>query len=416
VRRWLIGGAALLVLAGAGVAAYVLHVKHEGRNVRGSPKVEFLPREIPVVKRPKPEGIVWPTYGYDAQRQRVAPPFHLRPPFRRLWTFHGQALLEFPPAVAYGRLYLPTFDGRFYALDAKTGKAVWRYTSHRCGWASPAVAARLVYQTFIGHACNDRVPGTDGTVVAFDAHSGKIRWQRTIGPTESSPLVANGLVYVGDWNGKVWALDARTGATRWTYRTDGEVKGSAAFAAGRIFVGSYDGHVYALAARTGKLAWRAAAQPRLGSLGTFYSTPAIAYGRVYIGCTDGKVYSYGAASGKLRWSQSTGGYVYASPAIWHRLVIAGSYDQTLYALDAATGDVRWRFRAEGPISGSATVVDGVVYFSTFDKQTYGLDAATGKLLWHWPDGKYSPVVADAKRLYLVGFGRMYGLMPRSRRS
>src|SRR5262249_35569829 len=156
--------------------SYVLYVRHEGRNMRGSPKIEFLPRQKPeVVKRPKPEGIVWPTYGYDAQRQHVAPPFRLRPPFRRLWTFHGQARLEFPPAVAYGRLYLPTFDGRFFALDAKTGKAIWRYTSHRCAWASPAVAGRLVYQTFIGRACNDRVPGTDGTVVAFDAQSGKIR-------------------------------------------------------------------------------------------------------------------------------------------------------------------------------------------------------------------------------------------------
>ena len=113
---------------------------------------------------------------------------------------------------------------------------------------------------------------------------------------------------------------------------------------------------------------------------------------------------------RLLWSQSTGGYVYASPAVWRRLILVGSYDHSFYALDAATGDVRWRFRANGPISGSASVIAGVVYFATFAERTYALDAARGRELWRWPDGKYSPVVADRERLYLVGLGRLYGMV------
>ena len=135
-------------------------------------------------------------------------------------------------------------------------------------------------------------------------------------------------------------------------RVDGRIKGSLAFAGGRVYVGAYDGRVYALDARTGRLAWRASAQPRLGGRGTFYSTPAAAYGRIFIGNTDGKIYAYGATSGRLLWSQSTGGYVYGSPAVWRRLVLVGSYDHSFYALDAATGDVRWRFaRATGRSRG-----------------------------------------------------------------
>jgi outer membrane protein assembly factor BamB len=418
--RWaLVALAGTALLAVGGIGAYVLYVRHEGRNIRGSSTVEFATTQAPTVAAPRVgrtrraagEGVVWPTYGYSNERVRLSPAFPLRPPFRRVWTFHGRALLEFPPAVAFGRLYLTTFDGHFFALDAATGKPVWDYRSHRCGWASPAVAGRLVYQTFIGRACNSPRPGADGVVVAFDARSGRIRWQRTIGPTESSPLVAGGLVYVGDWNGDVWALRATDGRTRWRFHTGGEIKGSLALADGRVYVGSYDGHVYALDARTGKEAWRASAQARLGATGTFYSTPAVAYGRVYIGCTDGKVYSFGAASGKLRWSHGTGGWVYGSPAVWQALVLVGSYDRTFYAFDAATGDVRWRFRANGPISGSATVLGGVVYFSTLRQRTYALVARTGRLLWTWPDGKYSPVVADEHRLYLVGFGRLYGMVP-----
>src|SRR5207247_10263539 len=109
--------------------------------------------------------VYWPTYGFDDRRLRVGPAVRLRPPFRRIWTFHGRALLEFPPALAYGRVYLPTFDGRFYALDARTGKSVWQRSTGRCGCASPAIWRRTVYGTFIGHApCDRSVAGGQGAV------------------------------------------------------------------------------------------------------------------------------------------------------------------------------------------------------------------------------------------------------------
>ena len=89
---------------------------------------------------------------------------------------------------------------------------------------------------------------------------------------------------------------------------------------------------------------------------------------------------------------------------------AGSYDDHLYAFDAATGDVKWRFRANGDISGSPTIVNGIVYFATLKERTYALDARTGKRLWSYPDGQYTPVVADVDRLYLVGHAKLYGMV------
>jgi outer membrane protein assembly factor BamB len=348
--------------------------------------------------------VAWPTYGYDAQRLRAPPVFRHRPPFRRLWTFHGGTLLEFPPVVGYGRVYITTFTGRLVALVAATGKPVWRYRSARCGWASPAVADHLVFETFIGNAeCGSRA--RDGVVAGFDARSGRVRWLRHVGPTESSPLVAHGLVYVGDWNGRVWALEESSGRTRWVTSLEGAIKGSLALDAGRLFIGTYGGEVASLDARTGRLVWRTERH------GRFYSSPAVAYGRVYIGSIDGGVLAFGERTGFLLWAHPTGSYVYASPAVWRRLVLVGSYDHRFYAFDAGTGDVRWRFDAGGPISGSASVIDGLVYFSTFAERTYALDAATGRRVKVWPDGKYSPVVVDASRLYLVGLGRLYALAP-----
>jgi outer membrane protein assembly factor BamB len=397
------------------VAGVVVSQRWNPADVRGSSTVEFEPLDLPtrLPTKTRPLRPSWPTYGFDARRLRVAPSSRLRPPFKLLWTFHGGALLEFPPAIAAGRLYLPTFDGRFYALDAETGKTSWRFDSSRCSWASPAIAGGVVYQTFLNHPrnCNVATTRLDGEVVAFDTRTGRVRWRRRLEPTESSPLVAGGAVYVGDWGGSVSALDARTGRVRWRLRTDAAVKGSVAAANGRVFVGSYDGHVYAADARTGRQLWRSSGLARLGGAGRFYSTPAVAYGRVYIGSTDGRVYSFGAASGKLRWAHATGGYVYSSPAVWRRLILIGSYDGWFYALDAATGDLRWRFHANGSISGSPSVVAGEVYFSTLRERTYALDARSGRLAWSFPDGKYSPVVVDEKHVYLVGYGRLFALVP-----
>ena len=61
-----------------------------------------------------------------------------------------------------------------------------------------------------------------------------------------------------------------------------------------------------------------------------------------------------------------------------------------------------------------TVVDGIVYFATVKRRTYGLDARTGKEVWTYPDGAFTPVVTDGKRLYVVGWGKLYAFSPRGR--
>jgi outer membrane protein assembly factor BamB len=111
------------------------------------------------------------------------------------------------------------------------------------------------------------------------------------------------------------------------------------------------------------------------------------------------------------------------------MIYVGTWDGYFSAFDAGTGDLRWRHDATGGISGAPTVMAGLVYYSTFGKftnshqrrvedgpyRTYALDARTGTPVWQFPDGQYSPVVADQDRVYLAGSEAVYGLVSRKTR-
>jgi len=396
----------LVALGGAGF----LYRKHQGRDIRGSSSVEFVQTEPKAAK--EPVGVIWPMYGYDAARLRAPLGFKVHPPFRRapVWTFRAHALLEFPPVIAYSRIYIVNNSGTVFALHQQSGKVLWKYRTHRCSAASPAVGNHLVFVSLLNKPPCNASHGVDGKVIAFDAETGRIRWQRTIGPSESSPLFADGMVIVGDWSHDIYAFTAASGNLRWHFKAGGLVKGAISQSGNRVYFGAYDTHVYALDLHTGKQIWRASSQPRIGRTGTFYANAAVAYGRVYIGATDGKMYSFGATTGKLRWSNGTGDFIYSSAAVWRGNVLVGSYDGYFYSFDAATGDIRWRFHAGAKISGSASVIDGVVYFSTLSGRTFGLNARNGKLVWSYPTGQYAAAVASKSRLYIIGYSKLYALI------
>jgi outer membrane protein assembly factor BamB len=443
-RNLLIG---LALLAAAVLGAVVGYYRYETRNreVRGTSTEEFVATDNPADRpqpapkpQPKPQPAKpgkpkrpprdtsepWPTYGLDVQRTHVARFAH-RPPYRRLWTLRTLHYIEFPPAVAYGKLFVAQQRGRFYAVDSKTGKLKWAKRFNRCAAASPTVWKGVVYQALMHPVpCPKHQPGARGLLVAMNARTGRELWSFKAGAIESSPLLVNGILYFGSWDGYVYAVDARKRKLLWRYRTDDRVVAGPSYAHGTIFVPSNGGRLYALDARTGRLRWRATSFERFGRREYFYATPTVAYGRVYAANTDGYVYAYGATTGRLLWAQRAGTYVYTAPAVWRRRVYVGTWDGYLVALDAATGDTRWRYDSPGGISGAPTVMGGLVYFATIGafrqgahqrrvesgrNVTIAVDARTGRRVWSYPDGAYSPIVADRDRVYLVGRTRVYGL-------
>src|SRR4029453_11358578 len=126
-RRFLIGGALVVLVLAAAIGVYAYN-ENQPIEKRGSATEEFVVTEEPGPQAPPPDKEIarpWPTYGFDIARQHISPYKH-RPPYRRVWRIDAHDTLEFPPTVAYGRVYLAQQKGLFFALNSKTGRPVWK--------------------------------------------------------------------------------------------------------------------------------------------------------------------------------------------------------------------------------------------------------------------------------------------------
>ncbi len=178
---------------------------------------------------------------------------------------------------------------------------------------------------------------------------------------EASPLVIDGILYVTTAWSKVYAYDAKTGKPRWQYdpKVAGSIgikgccdvvnRGLAAYE-GRIYVGAYDGRLIALDAKTGKVAWEV---QTVDTTKPYTSTgaPRVANGKIIIGNggseigVRGYVSAYDAKSGKLAWRFHT---VPGDPSKPYET------PQLREAAKTWTGDLYWKL-------GGGTVWDGIAY-------------------------------------------------------
>ena len=268
---------------------------------------------------------------------------------------------------------------------------VWTYHIERDSFyiipSSPVIANGIVY-----------IGSQDHSFYALDANSGRKVWSYlTGGPIISTPAVANGVVYFGSLDNSMYALDARTGRQIWNFSTAKGIRSSPVVVNGVIYFGSIDGSLYVLNALTGQLVWNFQTQDQV------WSSPAVANGVVYFGSFDHSLYALDARTGKKLWSYLTGAYILSSPAVANGVVYIGSEDHNLYAVDAKTGRMLWSYATGNDVDSSPAIVNGIVYVGSRDSWLYALDAASGKVRWSYSSGNSifsPPAIANG----LVYFG------------
>ncbi|MDP7012147.1 MAG: PQQ-binding-like beta-propeller repeat protein [Verrucomicrobiota bacterium] len=292
------------------------------------------------------------------------------------------------------RIVVPTHeDITDEAKRLKSGTVLWEFKTGSMVYSSPAIGADgTVY-----------VGSSDKKVYALDGKTGAKKWDfKTGDKVDSSPAIgADGTVYVGSSDNKVYALDGRTGEKKWEFETGREVESSPAIGTdGTVYIGSSDKKVYALDGKTGAKKWEFKTGDQVDS------SPAIgADGTVYVGSSDKKVYALDGKTGAKKWDFKTGGYVHSPPAIGANFTVyVGSFDKKVYALDAKTGAKKWELKTGGSVISSPAIgADGTVYFGSFDKKIYALNGKNGAKKWEFSTGDMilsSPAVGEDGTVYI----------------
>jgi quinohemoprotein ethanol dehydrogenase len=199
-------------------------------------------------------------------------------------------------------------------------------------------------------------------------------WSREFGTTrglEATPLVEDGIIYTsGNWS-IVYAIDAKTGQTRWTY--DPKVQRSRAYFIccdvvnrgvalyrGKVYVGTLDGRLIAIDERTGAPVWEVST---IDSAKPYAITgaPRIAGGKVVIGNAGseygvrGYISAYDAETGKMAWRFYT---VPGNPA-------KGFESKAMETAAKSWSGEWWK------VGGGGTPWEGIVYDPSLDLLFFG---------------------------------------------
>lgn len=333
-------------------------------------------------------------------------------------TFSGVAAST--PLVVGGRVYVQTLNSNVYALDAQTGRVVWRRPFHRTSGGPNGLSA-----------ADGRLFGSTNTATfALDTASGRIVWERRLTdarqPIDIAPLAAGGLVFTSTvgmhagGRGRLFALSAATGQVVWSFDTierpwaDPKVAtGGGAWwtpttdASGRLYVGisnplpwggtrtEPNGGAYAGPARytdsllvldrkTGKLDWFDQVTPHDVRDYDFALPPMLAGGLVIGGGKAGRVIAWNAATHKRVWSVEVGRHEHSTGSLPRRLVTVcpGLLGGILTPMAAASGRVFVPV-VDLCMRGSATGFPGfyATDYASGRGELVALNAKTGARLW-----------------------------------
>lgn len=195
-----------------------------------------------------------------------------------------------------GSFVLGNTGGAMYALE-RDGRERWVHQTGNSVWTTPAVASDGT--TYWG--------SVDRSFYALDKGGNQLWSTPTLGFVTSSPALSadEATVYIGSFDGKLYALDARTGLTRWSFQTADHIYASPALSPdGAITIASADGSVYRLSPE-GTLLWRYDTGDPLRSSPVIGREPAGDGEVVYVGSSDGRLYALQGRDGTRRWSFDT---------------------------------------------------------------------------------------------------------------
>ena len=243
------------------------------------------------------------------------------------------------PLLVDGRVFIGSRDASFHAIDAATGKQIWRIATN-----APVVNAAVAHGSRV-------IFGTqDGWICAVERDSGREAWtHKRSSAYTSGPAIHGDLVVAGNRGSRFRAVDAITGEEKWARFWWGSwIESTPVFDDDRGYIGSGDLYlVSSFDPANGRILWKTHVH------GWVLQRVAVAGDRIFASVSGARrrndkllrqEYAFDAldrATGRILWSWRMpdnpgaflGGFV-AAPALAGDRVIVGGTDGTLYAFPA----------------------------------------------------------------------------------
>jgi outer membrane protein assembly factor BamB len=232
-----------------------------------------------------------------------------------------------------------------------------------------------------------------GTVYALSMRDGSVLWRRPVpgGKLAASPADVADEVVVHGMDGVVRVLDRRTGRLRFFVRIGSPIESSPVVRDRIDYFGAWNGNVYALDLRTRRFRWVYRGGYKITS------SASLAGRTLYIGDYGGRLLALAPGSGRLRWAGGVNGRIYGTPAVWGGRVFVPSSDGGSLTAFTTGGRFAWRVHTGSYVYSSPAVWAGRVFFGSYDGRLYCVSAWSGRVGWSVQTGgpvSGAPAVVD----------------------
>ncbi|MEA3390295.1 MAG: PQQ-binding-like beta-propeller repeat protein [Pseudomonadota bacterium] len=258
-----------------------------------------------------------------------------------------QARLAASPVVSGGKLFVIDSGAHVIAFDAASGSKLWQTSLPADGKGN----GRALFGGGVS-ILGDRLFASTGIgdVAALEAATGKIIWKKHLGgPLRGAPTLENGHVYVMGQDNQIFALNQSDGETQWTDSGTLQVTGifgvaAPAAAQGTVITGYSSGEISAYRYENGRSLWgdalsRTSISTAVATLTDIDADPVIDRGRVFAIGQGGRMASYELTSGQRLWEINIAGI--STPWVAGEWVFAVTSDARLLCVARATGKIRW---------------------------------------------------------------------------
>ena len=187
-------------------------------------------------------------------------------------------------------------------------------------------------------------------------------------------MIIDGVVYIGDLDGAMRAIDLAKGAEKWEFTAQSGFSASAAYRQGRLYLGDSDGVFYCLDAADGKPQWTFKTQGEIDSSANFF------HDNVLFGSQDSTLYCLDAKSGKDVWTHKTADQIRCPPTVVDGRAFVAGCDGKLHIIDVDKGESVDSVDIESPTGCTPAVQGSIVYFGTEGGTFFAIDWKQAKII------------------------------------